>query len=491
MSIPKGWERYGDGPIQAVIARKSPDGSRTLLYRYELVDLVNRSSRLLLDSPIAYSGSEVAWAPDSRSVVLTGVYLPLNVEDPAELSIRESRPFVVEVKVPSLEFSTITDQDSQLLGWDATTQLVRLKSREMNQDGSAPRIEYYRKRASGWSRVEATPGAVNAYTLEIGVAQDLNNAPRIVAEDSKTSRRAVLLDLNPQFKQLCFGKVEEVRWVGGGTHEFVGGLFLPPNYVPGTRYPLVIQTHGFDPPDSPHSFWIDGPFTTAFAAQPLAAKGIVVLQVPDPGPKGTPLEAPLMMETFEQAVDYLDRKGIIDPRHVGIIGFSRTCLYVKYTLTHSRHHFAAAVVADGMDGGYWQYMAYANASPSTAAEFDALVGAPPFGGGLRKWLDYSPGFLLDQVRSPLLIQAIGPSSLLSEWQWFSGLKRLGKSVDLIYLPTGMHVLQKPRDRMVSLQSVVDWFCFWLKGEEDPDPGKASQYKYWSRLGRPETSANAH
>jgi Prolyl oligopeptidase family len=491
MTIPRGWGRYRDAAIQTIIARNIPDGSRTLLYRYELVDLMNRKSRVLLDSPIAYSGSEVSWAPDSHSVLLTGVYLPLNVQDLAEQTVRESRRFVVEVKVPSLEFSTITSRDSQLVGWDTTTQFVGLKSREINQDGSVPRIEYYQKRSSGWSRLEATPEAVNTSTLEIGVAQDLNNAPRIVAEDSRTSRSAVLIDLNPQFKQLWFGRVEEVRWVGGGTHEFVGGLFLPPNYIPGTRYPLVIQTHGFDPPGSPHSFWIDGPFSTAFAAQPLAAKGIVVLQVPDPGPKGTPLEAPLMMETFEQAVDYLGKKGIIDTHRVGIIGFSRTCLYVKYTLTHSRYHFAAAVVADGMDAGYWQYMAYANTSPSVAAEFDALVGAPPFGEGLRKWLDYSPGFLLDRVRSPLLIQGIGPSSLLSEWQWFSGLKRLGKAVDLVYLPTGMHVLRKPRDRMVSLQSVVDWFCFWLKGEEDPDPAKVLQYKHWFSLGRPETSDIAH
>jgi len=25
--------------------------------------------------------------------------------------------------------------------------------------------------------------------------------------------------------------------------------------------------------------------------------------------------------------------------------------------------------------------------------------------------------------------------------------------------------------MISLQGNVDWFCFWLKSEEDPDPAK--------------------
>jgi hypothetical protein len=96
-------------------------------------------------------------------------------------------------------------------------------------------------------------------------------------------------------------------------------------------------------------------------------------------------------------------------------------------------------------------------------------------------LKRSPGFLLDKVQTPLQIQALGPVSLLGEWEWFSGLKRLGKPVDFIYLPTGPHILVKPRDRMVSQREALDWFCFWLKGEEDPDPARAQQYASWREL----------
>jgi hypothetical protein len=28
---------------------------------------------------------------------------------------------------------------------------------------------------------------------------------------------------------------------------------------------------------------------------------------------------------------------------------------------------------------------------------------------------------------------------------------------------------------------VDWFRFWLKEEEDPEPAKAEQYKRWREL----------
>jgi len=154
---------------------------------------------------------------------------------------------------------------------------------------------------------------------------------------------------------------------------------------------------------------------------------------------------------------------------------------VKYTLTHSKQRFAAAIVADGVDAGYFQYLMSYNADPSVAAEYDSMIGAPPFGNGLSLWLKNSPGFLLDKVETPLQIQALSVGSILGEWQWFEGLKRLGKPVDMLYLPSAAHILVKPRDRIASQGGALDWFCFWLKHEEDPDPAKAGQYARWREL----------
>jgi dipeptidyl aminopeptidase/acylaminoacyl peptidase len=273
--------------------------------------------------------------------------------------------------------------------------------------------------------------------------------------------------------------VEEINWKDRTGRSVSGGLYLPPDYIPGKRYPVVIQTHGFDP----KAFVIDGNHITASAAQPLAGKGIVVLQMNDIfyDSLDTPQESERAMSAYENAVEYLDQKGIIDRSRVGLVGFSRTCLYVKYTLTHSRQHFAAAIVAEGFDAGYFQYFEYANVASNLSAEEERVIGAPPFGDGLTLWLKRSPGFLLDKVKTPLQIQALAPGSLMGEWEWFSGLKRLGRPVDFIYMPTGTHILAKPWDRMVSQEGSVDWFCFWLKGEEDPDSKKIEQYVRWREL----------
>jgi len=35
--------------------------------------------------------------------------------------------------------------------------------------------------------------------------------------------------------------------------------------------------------------------------------------------------------------------------------------------------------------------------------------------------------------------------------------------------------------MASQGGTVDWFRFWLKSEEDPEPAKAEQYIRWREL----------
>ena len=480
IEIPERWSEYEDRDIQVVFRLKPAKGVGTRILRYELIDLRTSRSEVLLDSPASYAGADVLWSPDSKSLLLCGVYLPLDVEDQAELQSRRSNKFVVEIKLPSREFVKIAKDGLNPIRWDARTNIVQFQAgQDQSQTGSTPQSVYYRKTGEIWERLPNPPAVVSEAPPDILAEQGLNLPPQIVAVDAKTKRKVPVLNLNPQFAGLQFGKVEEVKWKDGTGRLVSGGLYLPPDYIAGKKYPLVIQTHGFDS----YGFVIDGNLSSASAAQPLVSKGIVVLQMNDifVDSLETPQETERAMSAYENAAEYLDQKGIIDRSRVGLVGFSRTCLYVKYTLTHSSQHFAAAIVADGFDGGYLQYFGYGNEASNFDSEEESVIGAPPFGDGLLLWLKRSPGFLLDKVQTPLQIQSIGPNSLLGQWEWFLGLKRLGKPVDFIYLPTGTHILVKPWDRMVSQEGSVDWFCFWLKSEEDPDPAKAEQYKRWREL----------
>src|SRR5258708_25896601 len=102
----------------------------------------------------------------------------------------------------------------------------------------------------------------------------MNHPPKIYVSRPGSSQRVELLDLNPQFSKIQLATIGTVTWKATDGHEVRGGLYLPPDYPSGVRYPLVNQTPGFDA----DRFWIDGLWTSAFAAQALAAKGMVVLR---------------------------------------------------------------------------------------------------------------------------------------------------------------------------------------------------------------------
>jgi len=208
-----------------------------------------------------------------------------------------------------------------------------------------------------------------------------------------------------------------------------------------------------------------------------------VLQVEDEdwGRPGTLEEVKEAIAVYEGGIDYLDDMRLIDPARIGIVGFSRSGLFVQYVLTHSRYHFAAATLSAISDAEYFRYLAFLNLGSSFASDSEGINGGVPFGDGLASWIKNSPGFNLDKVTTPIRMEANDPMSLFFEWEWFAGLSRLTKPVDLIYMADGAHPLVKPWERMISQQGDVDWFCFWLKGEEDPDRAKAEQYARWREL----------
>ena len=225
----------------------------------------------------------------------------------------------------------------------------------------------------------------------------------------------------------------------------------------------------------------DGAFPTAMAARQLASAGMVILQIRDRHThSGTLQEAEDHVVGFEAAIDQLVAEGIVDPKRVGIIGFSRTCWYVESALIRDPERFAAATISNGVDWSYIQYRLF-GVDDASAGETIGSYGAKPIGDGLHRWVELAPGFHLDRVHAPLRLEAEHGSSILTEWEIYSSLRDQGKPVDLIYFPNAQHILEKPLERMASQQGDVDWFRFWLQGYEDPDPTKAAQYKHWHEL----------
>ncbi len=459
---------------------------------YLVINLTAGGVRPLLNAPVDF-GTTLVWAPDGRSVVLANAMLPLDVRDSTERSARATRAMLAEVNVRTGAVTVIARRDSLVaLGWDAQTNTVALAPGQYSLSPSETARVYYQKRSAGWAFVSLREMPAAAAVPALVIEQGLNTPPRLVAVEAKTHTHHLVYDPNPALLAAHrFGREDVLHWRTKAGAARVGGLYWPPDYVPGKRYPLVIQTHGFDSTQ----FWPDGVFSTGSAAQPLAGQGVIVLQMP--GPPGdqwaTSSEGPLAEEAIEGVIDHLDSLGLIDRTKVGLEGFSRTCYYTLYFLTHSSYPIKAAMVTDGVDFSYLSHLVLfgpLGSEPGRVVEGDKINGGSPFGVGLATWRERAPGFNLDRVTAPLHLTALQPSSLLEEWEPYVGLLLQGKPAELVYIPDGEHILTKPWERLTSQQGAVDWYRFWLKGEEDADPAKAAQYVRWHVLRATQNSSAA-
>jgi len=456
---------------------------------YVMIKLSSGEVTPLTGSPIGSSagwvGAAVAdWSTDGKSIVLSNTFLPVD----AQRSIANpNRPCIAVVDVVTggatcLEHSrTDTESGCHYISdvyFDRRTKRLVVVNCYLS-DGSKESIAFLGSNDGSWRASFAEKKALQSErSINAVVRQSMNDPPVVVASDNTTGSSKVILDPNPQLKDIALGEVSVFKWKDNSGREREGGLYKPPGYDRNHRYPLVIQTHGF----FRHYFLPSGLFTSAFAARELAAGGILVLQVGDCPYSVSPEEGPCNVQEYEGAVKHLVAEGTVDPERIGVVGFSRTCYYVMETLANSALHFQAASITDGITGGYLQYISLVDSRNNAVAhEYDVMMGARPFGEGLREWLKRSPGFNINRVATPLQVVAIGKASVLDIWETYAALRYLGKPVDLIVLGEGTHVLSNPGQRMVSQGGTVDWFRFWLQGYEDPSEEKIEQYRRWEQL----------
>lgn len=499
--VPKTWEELYSAPypefayrIHAGHQDLSANFGHKFTSKYVAIDLHDGKVKPLNGAPTGSAAgwwagvsTPLVWSDDSKALLLPGTFVnsiqtDQHVNRPCAAVFDVTAGAVECLKLLKAGFTQHGGPEADYFGITALSfegpsgdKVVMKFTRHDRSKGT----EIFTRTADGWHTSNDQTEVVPATgTLDVTVREGLNDPPVMLATDTKTKMSRMIWNPNPQLDGIAIGEASVFSWKDATGFTWKGGLYKPVGYVTGQRYPLIIQTHGFEE----DHFRPSGIFPTAFAARALAAAGIMVLQVDSCPIRTTPQEGPCQVVGYEAAVRELASEGLINPQRIGIIGFSRTVYYVLEALTLSDLHFTAASVTDGIDAGYWQYLLTVDLNGNVLAnEDDEMLGGRPFGPGLGKWLEHSPGFNMQKVHAPLLVVGEGPFSLLSMWQQYATLRYLHKPVDLQMLDTDEHVLTNPAARLASQGGSVDWFRFWLQGYENPDPGKAEQFHRWEKL----------
>ncbi|HZQ20486.1 MAG TPA: prolyl oligopeptidase family serine peptidase [Terriglobales bacterium] len=465
---------------------------------YVIVDLKTGIARSIINAPAGRVLGYVAptkafWMNDSHKVVLTNSFLPLESCNQAEKLRRENGPAIVMVDLRDLkpekvdyldqgEFTTKSWHRIDDISWRGESAEVTV-TYEVDEDGNAPQPRHYLFKLGQWiSHPIATGDEISASVraMPLVVVQDLNHPPRLFGHVPGDAESSMVWDPNSWLEQRNIGDAKLFKWHDQDNNKREGILVLPPRFDPKQRYPLVIQTHGFDS----KRFFADGEYSTGSGGRALSAKGIVVLQMDMPMIYfTTPEDGPYEAAGFESAIGALSTRGFIDRNRVGVIGFSYSCFHVLYTLTHHPALFAAASITDGNNMSYVQYILSTDTHNALQEISEKTNGGIPFGAGLSSWSHNAPNFELDRVKTPLLVSSLEKGELLAQWETYSGLRTLHKPVDMVWLPreNAPHILVKPQQRYMSQQMAVDWFDFWLNGHEDSDQRKHPQYVRWREL----------
>lgn len=501
IAVPASWESYGLPPYDESL--RSSRAQRAV--QFHLVGIDKDFARPLLDAPIGYFSGErtiaqAKWFANGRSVMLIGTMLPLNqavsknraaiaVVDVSQKDVAEPKEiFSFENMAAGELIST-----AELSGNVATLQSQAYANPISSAAGTAGKAWITTLFMDGNEiRVDrvsvAAADSVPVISGSVRIRESANEPPELVVSgEDGTSHRAV--PLSPWLKAEKLSKITEVSWLDNDGHKWSGGIVVPAAHQGGKKPPLVIQLKFHDPA----RFSPDGPYTTSFATQALAAKGIVVIELNsfDEKTSGTEQEGPTQMRAVDSAVAFASKMYGIDEERVGLIGFSRTAYHTIYTLVNSKRRYAAASIADGVDAGYMQYQLFSQFSgDALGREFQDMNGGAPFGPGLQSWIKRSPIFNLERVNTPVRIEMIGMSSVLLEWELYASLRRLGKPVEAVLIPDGEHVLVRPRERYISQQGSVDWMDYWLNGSRSKQPVEIDQYERWDALRKPPSQKNS-
>ncbi len=497
-SIPASWEslrvpdyvsnaRFNADPAQELEAGEALARARrdyTRARQYILVDLERGRVAPLFDAPAAdflrsYDGDYwIRWSPDGTRIAASATYLPPDSRH-AESTARGACVLAVIDVEPRSSSCVVESEGDDVavvneLTWDKRNTRLRAAW------NGGPLVTFTR-RANGWARGTSTRFAWPARNLQI--RQDLNHPPALFARESENGRWVKVFEPNPQLAAIDLGKVSLYSWK---THEgaiVTGGLAWPTNYVSGRRYPLVIQTHGFEP----GQFFRSGTESeTSNAGRPLAGRNLFVLQLAEPHSMadGTWRESTeRALRVYLAAVDQLASEGLVDPARVGVTGYSRRGSFVLDAIVGEPERFAAAAIANTATGSLFDYYGFVDGrSPNDRELYSQFIaGAFPYGEGLQKWLERSPAFRTDKIKAPLLISAGDPPELLTVWNVYAPLRDQGKPVELQYFRRGQHNFSRPLEVFAHQEMLVDWFDFWLNGNEDPTSSKSAQYARWREM----------
>lgn len=295
--------------------------------------------------------------------------------------------------------------------------------------------------------------------------QSVNNSDRFY--QVQNGRETLIHDYaGEKMQDLILGKTEDWDFTMPNGDVVQGRYYLPPNFDPNKKYPMIVYYYGGTSPTSRS-------FEGSYSLPMFAAQGYVVYTLNPSGTTGfgqeyasrhvnawgkrTADEIIASVKGFCQAHPY------VNADKIGCIGASYGGFMTMYLQTVT-DIFAAAVSHAGISAlsSYWGEGNWGIGYSTVAS-----LGSYPWNNP-QLYTEQSPLFNADKINTPLLLlhgTADTNVPVGESIQMYNAMKILGKEVEFIQVYGEDHGIFDPEKKLLWQQSTFSWFQRWLK--DDP------------------------
>jgi dipeptidyl aminopeptidase/acylaminoacyl peptidase len=281
--------------------------------------------------------------------------------------------------------------------------------------------------------------------------------------DLQSEKRTKLTDFRDPAPQLTSLKKELIKYQRDDGVSLSGTLYLPPDYKEGTRLPLIVWAYPLEYSDPATAGQVRSSpymFTRFFGASELlfVTQGYAVLDDATMPVVGDP---ETMNNTYVEqisaaaraAIEVLDKKGIVDPKRVGVGGHSYGAFMTANLLAHT-DLFAAGIARSG-------------AYNRSLTPFGFQTERRSYWEAVDLYTRMSPFTYANKINEPILLihgeadNNSGTFPIQSE-RLFQAIKGNGGTARLVMLPHESHGYLARESVLHVLAEMFDWADRYVK-----------------------------
>ena len=475
-------------PVRKVITRAFPsaDGTQLLYWamdaNWHLIDMATGQERNLTRGlPVSFADAEddhynlvqppepaIGWSKDGAAVLLSDGWDVWKVSASGAPAVN----LTVDGRKTQVRYQRRTLVDRSDDGIDLSKPLYFQTYGEWTKKSGLARVDGVHGGATRLMWDDAALNFIKAKDTDVVLyaRSTFNDYPDWYLAKSDFSGGTRLTDADPQQREFAWSSgTRLVNYTSAKGDKLQGALFLPANYEPGKKYPLLVEIYEKRSQEL-HNYVVPSD-TRAPDLSVYTSRGYAVLlpdivyRVNDPGMSAVWCVVP--------AVQAAIATGIVDAAHVGLHGHSWGGYQTAFLVTQT-HIFAAAVAGAPLTDMVSMYgSVYWNAGIGDAQIFESSQGRFK-GSFLDNWDAYvrnSPAFHSKNVTTPLIILSDDKDGAVDFNQgitWFNDLRNAGKKVILLTYVGENHGLAKPVNQRDYAMRMQEFFDHYLKGAPEPD-----------------------